>query len=230
METQREEVHRDRGRDLDAASLLIVRSSHIQWDGVHALLREWPGVEIVAEVMQPEEAVQAARQHHPTGILAAADAPGISIAALARQLLQASPQSKIMVFMDATHHEMRAALEEGACSFIVWSDVTPVALRYCLGTVLEAGLQVVSPAAMRRLLEEGDPDWKLQDADLTDRERAVLRGLVTGLSLEAISIEESLSRATMGRTIAELKRKLAAPTLPLLIARAMELGFGPERA
>lgn len=62
---------------------------------------------------------------------------------------------------------------------------------------------------------------------LTERERAVLQRLAEGLTREQVQAVESMSLRTVNRVVAALERKLDAPNVFALGARAAQLGLVP---
>jgi DNA-binding NarL/FixJ family response regulator len=104
-------------------------------------------------VTRADEAVQTARRYQPDGILTAADLEGAAVVTLAEQLREVSPNSRIIVFMDEPDRDLQAALEAtNVYGVLLWNNVTPKGVYWCLGTVLEAGHRVVSPAVVEELV------------------------------------------------------------------------------
>jgi len=214
---------------LEPARIMLAKSPNLGWEGLRSILREWPGIDVIGEVTRAEEALRTARRHHPDGILTAGDLEGTSIVTLAEQLREVSPDSRIIVFTDELDHELQLALEAtNVYGVLPWKGVTPKVIYWCLGTVLEAGQRVASPAVVEELaaLSEQHGSGGVQTVGLSDEEETVLTGLVADLSESEIAEQEPMSRATIGRIVARLKRKLGVRTLVALGARARDRGFG----
>jgi two-component system response regulator DevR len=233
MNIEREIVAQPGVSTIRPAKLLLARSRHVGWEGLRAILREWSSVDVVGEVTRADEVLQVARHHRPEAILAAAQLEGTSIVTLAERLRGASPKSKLVVFADEPDRAHEAALQaDSIYGVVLWRDVTPASVYWCLGTVLEAGLQVASRAAMEApaTLPERRQQERLEGLRLSERERRVLAGLAEGLSRKAIAEGEHLSMRTVARTITVLEDKLGAANVRALVARAVALGPGGDRA
>jgi DNA-binding NarL/FixJ family response regulator len=182
-------------------------------------------------VTRAEEAVRTARRHRPKGILTAVELEGTSIVTLAEQLREVSPNSRIIVFTDELDGDLQAALKaSNVYGALLWKGVTPKGIYWCLGAVLEAGQRVASPAVVEELVAPSEQRGSggVQTMGLSDDEQTVLTGLVADLSESEIAEQEPMSRATIGRIVARLKRKLGVRTLVALGARAREQGFGDK--
>ena len=214
---------------LEPARILLARSPNLGWEGLRSILREWPGIDVIAEVTRAGEAVRIAHRHHPDGILTAVDLAGTSVVTLAEQLREVSPDSRIIVFADEPDDDLQAALgATNVYGVLLWKGVTPKVIYWCLGTVLEAGQRVASPAVVEELVAPSEQRGSggVQTTGLSDEEQTVLTGLVADLSESEIAEQEPMSRATIGRIVARLKRKLGVRTLVALGARARDRGFG----
>ena len=216
---------------LEPARIMLAKSPNLGWEGLRSILREWPSIDVIAEVTRAEQAVATARRHRPDGILTAVDLEGTSIVTLAEQLREVSPSSRIIVFTDELHDDLQAALEAtNVYGVLLWKGVTQKDIYWCLGTVLEAGQRVASPAVVEELVapSERRGSGGVQTTGLSDDEQTVLTGLVADLSESEIAEQEPMSRATIGRIVARLKRKLGVRTLVALGARARDRGFGDK--
>jgi len=233
MEVERETVPHTGEWALPPARIIIVRARHVEWDGLRSMLRRWRRIEVVAEVIRADDAVRAAAQFRPQIILTASDMEGSSVVDLVRRVQEASAESQVMVFTGAPdpalHSRLRAAAVRG---YVLWTDVTPLALHHALATVLETDLAVESVAAMEALAEapERRRRERVQGLRFTERERAVLGGLAAGLTRAEIGKAEGISVRMVGRTITDLLEKVGVPNVRALVAVAVELGFGAAPA
>jgi DNA-binding NarL/FixJ family response regulator len=118
-----------------------------------------------------------------------------------------------VVLSDEPDRAHEAALEaDSVYGVVLWKDVTPASVYWCLGSVLEAGLQVARRAAMGAPATppERRHQERLEGLRLSERERRVLAGLAEGLSREEIAGREHLSTRTVARVITALEDKLGA--------------------
>jgi DNA-binding NarL/FixJ family response regulator len=214
---------------LEPARIMLAKSPNLGWEGLRSILREWPSIDVVAEVTRAEQAVATAGRHHPDGVLTAVDLEGTSIVTLAEQLREVSPDSRIIVFTDELDHKLQAVLKAtNVYGVLLWKGVTSKGIYWCLGTVLEAGQRVASPAVVEELVAPSEQRGSggVQTMELSGEEQTVLTGLAADLSESEIAEQEPMSRATVGRIVARLKRKLGVRTLVALGARARDQGFG----
>jgi DNA-binding CsgD family transcriptional regulator len=73
--------------------------------------------------------------------------------------------------------------------------------------------------------DNGAADEAMRDLGLTEREAAVLRLLVAGLSMEEVTAEMRITEGTLRKHLEHLYRKLGVTTRAGATARAIELGI-----
>jgi DNA-binding NarL/FixJ family response regulator len=231
MEIEPETVPRAGEWALPPARIVIVRTRHIEWDGLRSVLRRWRRIEVVAEVIRADDAVRAVAQFRPQILLTAADLEGPSVVNFVGRVVEASPESRVMVLTEVADPALHSRLREaGARGYLLWADVTAATLHHALATVLETELAVESVAAMEALAHAPEQRRSEREEALrfTERERAVLRGLAAGLARSEIGEAECISVRMVGRTITDLLEKVGVPNVRALVALAVELGLGPE--
>ena len=216
---------------LPPARIVILRTRHIEWDGLRSILRKWRTLAVEAEAIRVDAAVRAARQFRPQILLTAADLEGPSVVNFVGRVVEASPESRVMVFTEAADPALHAQLREaGARGYLLWADVTPATLHHALATVVQTELAVESVAAMEALAHAPERRRREREEALhfTERDRAVLRGLAAGLTRSEIGKAERISVRMVGRTITDLLEQVGVPNVRALVALAVELGLGPE--
>jgi FixJ family two-component response regulator len=113
-----------------------------------------------------------------------------------------------VVFISA-HHDIPStvlAIKAGACDFLL----KPIDAHALLAAIESAlALAAVAPP--------GETSSESRTADLTDREQAVLRGVVAGRLNKQIAAELALSERTIKTCRADLMRKLNAHSLAELV-------------
>jgi DNA-binding NarL/FixJ family response regulator len=200
-------------------SVLIVDDQRLVRAGFSVILGTEPGITVVGEAGNGEEAVALARRLAPTVVLMDIRMPVMDGLAAARTILVETSCRVIMLTTFDTDEYVYAALRAGASGFLL-KDVPPAELTQAIRTVAH-GDAVVSPRITRRLLEEyahqlpdlsaataGDDGVPVALRDLTDRELEVLRAVADGLSnaeiAERLFVSEATVKSHVGRMLAKL--------------------------
>ena len=155
--------------------VLIVDDHAVVRSGLRLLLDAAAGVEAVGEAGDADEGIRQARRLKPDVVLLDVTMPGQSgIDALPR-LLEASPDSKVLVLsMEGDPSYLREAFSQGASGYVL-KEAADNELVTALNQV-HAGGQYVHPALGARLAKaEGDARVRADADPLSDRERDVLR-------------------------------------------------------
>jgi two-component system response regulator NreC len=177
------------------------------------LFESAPGLEIVAEAVDAESAVEAAVRHTPGALVLDLDRPGdISSLDTIRAVQQASPGTRVIVLMAKDDARFaRHALHAGAAACIL-VDLPGEDL---IDAVRRAATQRTETAQP----EPGPPD------DLTEREFDVLRLLALGHTNTEIAAQLHLSVRTVEAHRAHLQRKLSRPSRAELVRYALDRGL-----
>lgn len=201
--------------------------------GLAALLRAAPGVEVVGEAADGEEAAALAASEHPHIILMDVRMPGLDgIAATERILREApDPPPRILMLTTFDHDEyVFAALRAGACGFLL-KDAGPERLFAALATAA-AGDMPLAPSVTRLLLQAqpaATPEpvtARPPSLDrLTDRERQVLLLVARGLSNRAIAEQLVVSEATVKTHLNRMMAKLGVASRAQAVVLAYEAGL-----
>jgi DNA-binding NarL/FixJ family response regulator len=201
--------------------------------GFRALLDAQNDVEVVAEAVDGEQAIELARRHKPDVVLMDVRMPRTDgLQATAR--ITADPalsRTRVIVLTTFELDEyVFGALRAGAAGFIL-KDVEPAELVDAV-RVVAAGEALLMPRHTRRLIEafvaQADTPAPRDDAaleELTPREREVLALVGRGLSNREIAEELVLSPLTAKTHVARLFTKLAARDRAQLVVLAYETGL-----
>jgi DNA-binding NarL/FixJ family response regulator len=207
--------------------MVLLRSCHIAWSGLRQICEEGFGIEVVGDTELPHDAVIFVRTGHPAVILVDIDIVGECIEAVLASLRDANPFIKIIAVGERTDCAILAALVKlGVHGFLRWSDLHPASIYTCLSDVMECSeytdrLTIVEAQDLSFVRPNSFP----QRADLSEREAAVLQGLLCGLTQAEIARRQAISRQLVDRVIAALKEKLDAPSLFLLGVNSALLGL-----
>jgi DNA-binding NarL/FixJ family response regulator len=209
-------------------TILLISAPHANWTGLQVMLRRQRRFQIIGEAQEGDEAMRAIAVEQPDVIIAASDLPDIPIVSLVREVRAVHSASRIVVvgrLRTRMEHVELTAL--GVCGFVLWKDIDAESVEAILA-LARRGMRVASEAAMeRRDTPEPEPERRRRprasDITLTDEERGVLRGKVTGLVEREIAVELHTSVPTVERILRGLRNKLDVVTTCALCAKAVSL-------
>jgi two-component system, NarL family, response regulator NreC len=182
-------------------------------------------IEVVAEAADARNAVFEARAHHPDVILLDVVMPGRSGIEAIPDLLQESPESKVLVLsMQDDPAYVREAFGAGASGYVLKeaADAEVVAaVREVAG-----GQRYVHPALGARLVAAEAEERDRAEADpLSEREHEILRLLALGHTNQEIASQLYLSVRTVETHRAHIMQKLRMETRAELVRYALEQGM-----
>ena len=180
-------------------------------EGIKAVLRENPAIEIVGEATNGREAVETVPAARPDVVLMDIEMPEMNGLEATKRLKQANKDLKVLILTMYEEEELVArCLDAGAVGFVL-KDVPPAQLLYAV-TEVERGGKYLSPSALSKVVEhigkkKGDRTETRYDT-LSDRELEVLKLLADGLSIKDIATRLNLSVKTVDVHKYNLMRKL----------------------
>jgi len=196
-------------------TLLIVDDQALVRMGFRMLLEAEPGIRVVGEAANGDEALRLARELRPRVVLMDVRMPGLDGIAATRQLLELSPDSRVIILTTFDLDEYAfGGLRAGASGFLV-KDTRPEELLTAVRAVAD-GEAAISGRVTRRMLELfGDrlpstaPAQNDPLASLTPRELEILTGIGEGLSngelAERFVVAESTVKTHVGRVLQKLQ-------------------------
>jgi DNA-binding NarL/FixJ family response regulator len=198
------------------------------------LIEATPGMEVVGEAADGEEAVALTRVHHPTVVLMDIRMPGTNgLAATAAICADPSLSATRVLILTTfeTDQYVADALRAGASGFL-GKDVSAEALLDGIRTIA-AGEALLSPTATRalisRFLTTGEPDAGTADLELlsalTAREREVMALAAEGRSNPEIAEQLVVSVFTVRTHIQRALTKLHARDRAQLVVIAYQTGL-----
>jgi DNA-binding NarL/FixJ family response regulator len=178
--------------------------------GFRMLLSGEPGIEVVAEAGNGQEAVQQAARLHPTVVLMDIRMPVLDGLEATRRIIAAgSARILILTTFDLDEY-VYEALTAGASGFVLKDD-PPERLIAAIRTVAD-GEALLSPAVTRRVIEQFTrmprPAPPQEFADLTAREQEVFRLVADGLSNTEIARSLYISDTTVKTHVTHILQKL----------------------
>lgn len=204
--------------------VLLVDDHVLVRDGLRRLVEEMPGLRVVAEADDGDGAL-AGLDADPALVLLDLALPGRGGAEVARGLLEARPELRVLVVsqQDALA-AVESALRAGAAGYVAKSAPADE-LRSAISAVLR-GEVWLSPAVAGRLagaVRGAGPGER--GAALSARERDVLVGLAEGLSSREVAERLHLSPKTVDAHRVRLMRKLDIHKVSQLVRYAIRAGF-----
>jgi DNA-binding NarL/FixJ family response regulator len=208
-----------------ALKILIVDDHGVLRAGLRALLNDESGYEVVGEAATSDEAMRAALALKPDVVLLDLSLPGAGGIAVARQLRDKLPETKVLIL---TVHEdaalLREALNVGASGYVIKRAAESELLA-----AIEAarrGDLYVHPSMTRALLEGEPPALsrsRRNDPEaLTNREVEVLKLLTRGFTNGQIADSLELSVRTVETHRANILRKLGLSSRAELVRWASD--------
>ncbi len=187
--------------------------------GFRLILEDDPGIAVVAEAGDGEEAVKLARKLRPQVIVMDCALPGKNGMEATNQIRQELPDiSVLMLSMHSEETWVRRALDAGANGYILKSAVDldlPGAVRR-----VAQGETVLDPRIAKKPALKGQ-----RNSGLTDRELEVLKLIVDGKSNKEIASELSLSVNTVAVHRSNIMDSLGIHKTAELVVYAIKNGL-----
>ena len=181
--------------------------------GFRSLLNEEPGLEVVGEAADGEQAVAAVRRFKPDVALMDIRMPNVDGLEATRRIVADGLATRILILTTFDLDEyVYEGLRAGASGFLL-KDASPEQLIAAIHVVAE-GEAVLAPTVTRRVVEAfaripvADGELRAALDSLTAREREVLRLLARGRSNAEVARELVVSEATAKTHVRHVLAKL----------------------
>jgi DNA-binding NarL/FixJ family response regulator len=215
---------------MSAILVLVVDDQTLIREGLASLLMMQPDLDVVGKAADGRAAIELAAAHTPDVVLMDVRMPGLNGIAATREIHQRWPAIRIIVLTTFDDDEyVYEALRAGAAGYLL-KNADPDHLARAIRAVY-AGQSILDPAVTQKVIQHFTRATPTQPAQivlterLTDRERAVLRGMVDGLSNDAIAEQLSLSEGTVKNHLTHIFQKLDVKDRAQAVRRAIEWGL-----
>jgi two-component system, NarL family, response regulator DesR len=182
----------------DPIRVAIAEDQAMVLEALAALLERAEGIQVVAQVRNGREALEAVATYKPDVLVADIEMPEMSGLDVANRLKGHSSVRVIVLTTFARSGYLRRAMDAGAYGYLL-KDSPARELADAIRKV-SRGERVINAELAAEALSEPDP--------LTDREREVLRLAGEGVSGRNIAIRLGLSDGTVRNYLSEARGKL----------------------
>jgi DNA-binding NarL/FixJ family response regulator len=184
--------------------------------GFRKLLEGTPNIEVVGEAEDGHHAVDLARRRRPDLVMMDIRMPGLDGIEATRRIVATSNGTVRVVMLTTFGHDdyVYESLRAGASGFLL-KDAAPEELVAAIETVAR-GEALLAPAVTRAVIEafvrlpQADPDLAATLAELTPREREVLKLIASGHSNGEIAEALVVSEATVKSHVGHILLKIGA--------------------
>jgi DNA-binding NarL/FixJ family response regulator len=193
--------------------VLIADDQALARDGVAAVLQTQQDIEVVAQVGNGRDAVQAARRLLPDVALLDIRMPVLDGIKATAEIIETCPATAVLVLTTFDLDEyVYAALKAGASGFLI-KDATREQIIDAVRSVAK-GDTVLAPAVTRRFVERyvarpaiaSRSESRL--SELTERETEVLMSVAKGLTNAEIATQLGIGEATVKTHVTRVLMKL----------------------
>jgi len=193
----------------DKTRVLICEDHALFREGLRAIIRDHPSIEVIGEAVTGRDAVDKASALRPDVVLMDIEMPEMTGLEATRRIVQAGVATKVLVLTLYDDEEVVASCMDAGAAGYVLKDGPSSQLLYAIEAVRK-GQRYLSPTVLTRIVEFAKTSAKTRTRYdlLTDREREVLKLLADGLSIKDIAARLGLSVKTVDVHKSNVMRKL----------------------
>jgi two-component system response regulator NreC len=207
---------------------VIVDDHAVVRSGLRLVLEAEEDIEVVAEAPDARQAVFEARAQRPDVILLDVVMPGRSGIEAIPDLLNESPDSKILVLsMQDDPAYVREALGAGAHGYVL-KEAADAEVVAAVREVADGRAYVHPTLGARLVAADAEERSRAEQDPLSDREHEILRLLALGHTNQEIASRLFLSVRTVETHRAHIMQKLRISTRAELVRYALEQGMLDE--
>jgi NarL family two-component system response regulator LiaR len=188
--------------------VLVADDHAVVRQGLRTFLELQADIEVVADVADGRQALDAVAEHDPDVVLMDLVLPEVDGVEAIRRIVSERPRVRVIAltsFLD--DDKLFPAVRAGAAGYLL-KDVEPAELVKAIRTV-HAGEGLLHPAVASRLMEEVAAGGGREAPDnLTPREREVVGLIARGRSNKRIALELGISEKTVKTHVSSILGKL----------------------
>ncbi|MCA1700569.1 MAG: response regulator transcription factor [Actinobacteria bacterium] len=191
--------------------MLLVDDHQLYRGGLRQLLEE-EGLAVVGEAPSGRAAVELARELAPDVVIMDLNMPGMSGVEATRRVAAVCPSTRVLVLtISADQKDLIDAVMAGACGYLVKDASTAELVRAIRGAA--AGESLISPRIAGDLLSHvrertAVEEAEVAPAELSEREREVLKLVAEGKDNAEIAAALFLSQGAVKKHISNILMKL----------------------
>ncbi|MFO7461167.1 MAG: response regulator transcription factor [Desulfatiglandales bacterium] len=208
--------------------VLLADDHQIMRQGLRSLINKEPGMEVIAQASNGQEAIKLAFELRPNVILMDVNMPGLNGIDASSQILARLPETKILALsMHSTRKFVLGMLKAGVSGYML-KDCAFEELIHAVRTLM-AGQVYLSPKIAGTLIEDyrslASVRESLSTHLLTVREREVLQSIAEGKSTKEIADSLNLSVKTIETHRRNIMEKLNIRSTAELTVYAIREGI-----
>lgn len=195
--------------------VLIADDEALVRTGLRMILQSDPGIEVIAEAGDGNEALAQVRAHRPDVVLMDIRMPHLDGLAATQQLSTWPDAPRVLVLTTFNRDEyVYAALQNGAAGFL-FKDTPPRDLVSAVHTIAD-GNAILAPRVTKNLIDHfakgstAQTEARRRLTALTPREQEVLAAVAEGMSNAEAARALHLSEATIKAHVSQIMTKLHA--------------------
>jgi DNA-binding NarL/FixJ family response regulator len=191
--------------------VLVCDDQVVVCEGLEMILNSDPEIQVVATAQDGVEALELVRKTHPQLVLMDLKMPVMNGIQATREIRRLYPEIMVLVLTTYGDDEwVFDAIRSGASGYLLKGTRRDELIKAVKGTL--AGETHVDPSVagklFSRVAESTTPSTSTVTADLSEREREVLKLLAQGLTNAEIAGRLSLTRGTVRNYISAILTKL----------------------
>jgi len=211
----------------DPITVIITDDHRMVRDGIRTFLQAQPDIKVIAEAETGEKAVELAAEHAPDVVLMDLLMPGSGGVECTRKVKNVSPRTQVIIL--TSYHDtdrILPALQAGALSYLL-KDEEPEELADAVRKAAhgEVTLHPRVASQMMQVLRHPPQEARSPFADLSDREREVLRLIAEGMANSEIAEQLFISEKTVKSHVSNILNKLHLADRTKAAAYAWREGF-----
>ncbi|HWR59276.1 MAG TPA: response regulator transcription factor [Thermodesulfovibrionales bacterium] len=205
-------------------NIIIVEDNRLLLENLKLLLSGEPGITVTGAFETAEDALKALKGSHPDVLLVDLGLPGMSGIDFIRRVKRETPSIDIMahtIFEDKEN--VFSAIKAGASGYILKGS-SPREIIEALNGLYQGGAPM-SPKIARKVIVEFQDEGANEEYCLTQREKAIVKGIEEGLVYKEIGDKLHISPLTVRVHVRNIYEKLQAKSKQEALMKARKKGI-----